>query len=145
QGLAAKGELEMTGRLTKLGVVLAVFGLAFVVAGGYAFIKVQDGQRALNSFSAAQGVKLTYNDQGQLTSGGKTEEAATIMDRLTNEWGFTVDQADFNPNDPIVNTASEYMFQMATISTHVLDMQIPITLTTDYTAPDGTFYAAGTE
>lgn len=135
----------MIGRLTKLGVVLAVFGLAFVAAGGYAFIKVQDGQKALNAFSAAQAVSLTYNDQGQLTSSGTTEAAATIMDRLTKEWGYTVNMAEFNPNDPIVNTASEYMFQMATISTHVLDMQIPITLTADYTAPDGTFYAAGTE
>ena len=134
----------MISRLTKLGVVLALFGVAFVAAGGYAYIKVNDGTKALNAFSAAQGVKLTYNDQGQLTSGGTTEEAATIMGRLTNEWGFTVDQADFNPADPIVNTASEYMFQMATISTHVLDMQIPITLTDDYTAADGTFYAAGT-
>ncbi|MDL2335013.1 MAG: hypothetical protein QFC55_03145 [Chloroflexota bacterium] len=135
----------MIGRLTKLGVVLAVFGLAFVVAGGYAFIKVQDGQKALNAFSAAQSVKLAYNDQGQLTDRGDAAAATAIMDRLTNEWGYTVDKSEFNPNDPTVNTASEYMYQMATISTHVLDMQIPITLTADYTAPDGTFYAAGTE
>ena len=135
----------MISRLTKLGVVLAVFGLAFVVAGGYAFIKVNEGQNALNAFSAAQAVSLTYNDQGQLTSSGTTEDADVIMNRLTKEWGYAVNMADFNPNDPIVNTASEYMFQMATISTHVLDMQIPITLTADYTAPDGTFYAAGTE
>jgi hypothetical protein len=134
----------MINRLKMLGVVLALFGLAFVAAGGYAYIKVNQGQSALNAFSAAQGVKLTYNDQGQLTSGGNTEDAAIIMDRLTKEWGYTVDQADFNPADPTVNTASEYMFQMATISTHVLDMQIPVTLTADYTAPDGTFYAAGT-
>jgi hypothetical protein len=125
--------------------VLAVFGLAFVVAGGYAFIKVQDGQRALNAFSTAQAVELSYNDQGQLTDHGDAAAAVAIMNRLTNEWGYSVDKADFNPNDPVVNTASEYMYQMATISTHVLDMQIPITLTDDYTAPDGTFYAAGTE
>ena len=135
----------MFKRLQMLGVVLALFGLAFVAAGGYAYIKVNEGQNALNAFSAAQGVQLTYNDQGQLTSSGTTDGAKEIMDRLTKEWGYTVDQADFNPKDPIVNTASEYMFQMATISTHVLDMQVPVTLTTDYTAPDGTFYAAGTE
>ena len=134
----------MISRLTKLGVVLAVFGLAFVVAGGYAFVKVQDGQRSLTAFSAAQSVKLSYNDQGQLTDHGDAAAATAIMDRLTKEWGYTVDKAELNPNDPIVNTASEYMYQMATISTHVLDMQIPITLTEDYTAPDGTFYAAGT-
>ena len=134
----------MIGRLTKLGVVLAVFGLAFVVAGGYAFIKVQDGQRALNAFSAAQSVKLAYNDQGQLTDHGDAAAATAIMARLTNEWGYTVDKADFNPADPTVNTASEYMYQMATISTHVLDMQLQITLPADYTAPDGTVFTAGT-
>jgi hypothetical protein len=134
----------MISRLKKLGVVLAVFGLAFVVAGGYAFIQVQQGQKALNAFSAAQAVKLSYNDQGQLIDHGDAAAANTIMNRLTNEWGYTVNQADFNPADPIVNTPSEYMYQMATISTHVLDMNVPITLTEDYTAPDGTFYAAGT-
>jgi hypothetical protein len=135
----------MISRLTKLGVVLAIFGLAFVVAGGYALVKVMDGQKALTAFSAAQSVKLAYNDQGQLTDHGDAAAATAIMDRLTNEWGYTVDKSEFNPNDPTVNTASEYMYQMATISTHVLDMQIPITLTEDYTAPDGTLYAAGTE
>ena len=134
----------MIKRLQRLGVILALFGLAFVVAGGYAFIKVQDGQKALNAFSAAQAVKLSYNDQGQLTSGGTTEEAAGIMSLLTNDWGYTIDKAEFNPADPTVNTASEYMFQMATISYHTLHSTQNITLTADYTAADGTFYAAGT-
>ena len=134
----------MIKRLQRLGVVLALFGLAFVLAGGYAFIKVQDGSKALNAFSAAQAVKLTYNDQGQLTSGGTTEEAAGIMSLLTKDWGYVVDKAEFNPADPTVNTASEYMFQMATISYHTLNSTQNITLTADYTAPDGTFYAAGT-
>jgi hypothetical protein len=134
----------MFKRLQRLGIVLAVFGLAIVAAGGYAFIQVQDGQRSLNAFSAAQSVALSYNEQGQLTDHGDAAAATAIMDRLTNEWGYAVNKADFNPNDPIVNTASEYMYQMATISTHVLDMDLEITLQDDYTAPDGTFYAAGT-
>ncbi len=134
----------MINRLKRLGLVLAVFGLAFVVAGGYAYIKVQDGQKSLNAFSAAQAVKLSYNDQGQLVSGGTTEEAAGIMALLTQDWGYTVNQAELNPADPTVNTASEYMFQMATISYHTLHGTQNITLTDDYTAADGTFYAAGT-
>ena len=134
----------MIKRLQYLGIFMAILGLAVVAAGGYAFLKVQDGQRSLDAFSAAQSVKLAYNEQGQLTDHGDAAAAAAIMDRLTNEWGYTVNQADFNPADPTVNTASEYMFQMATISTHVLDMELQITLPDDYTAPDGTFYAAGT-
>lgn len=134
----------MISRLKRLGLVLAVFGLAFVAAGGYAYIKVQDGQKSLDAFSAAQAVKLSYNDQGQLVDRGETAGAAAIMSLLTNDWGYTVNQAEFNPADPTVNTASEYMYQMATISYHTLHGTQNITLTEDYTAPDGTFYAAGT-
>jgi hypothetical protein len=134
----------MIRRLQRLGIVLAIFGLAVVAAGGYAFIKVQDGQRSLNAFSAAQGVELAYNDQGQLVDRGETAGATAIMALLTDDWGYAVNQAEFNPADPTVNTASEYMYQMATISYHVLNGTQNITLEEDYTAPDGTFYAAGT-
>lgn len=134
----------MIKRLQRLGIVLAVFGLAFIVGGGYAYMKVQEGQNALNAFSAAQAVKLSYNDQGQLVDGGDPAEAAVIMDLLTKDWGYVTNAADFNPADPTVNTASEYMYQMATISAHVLHGTQTITLTEDYTAPDGTVYLAGT-
>ena len=60
----------MINRLKWLGIVLSIFGLAFIVGGGYAFMKVQEGQRSLNAFSAAQNVTLTYNDQGQLVDRG---------------------------------------------------------------------------
>jgi hypothetical protein len=131
-------------RLQRLGLVLALFGLAFLAAGGYAFIKVQDGQRSLTAFSAAQSVTLTYNDQGQLVDRGDPAGAAAIMALLTNDWGYQVDSAEMNPADPTVNTASEYMYQMATISYHTLHGTQTITLDEDYTAPDGTFYGAGT-
>ena len=42
------------------------------------------------------------------------------MSLLANDWGYAVDQAELNPNDPLVNTASEYMYQMATIAYHTL-------------------------
>ena len=35
----------MTKRLRGLGIVLGVIGLAFIVAGGFAFFKVQEGRR----------------------------------------------------------------------------------------------------
>ena len=133
----------MIKRLQRLGLVLALFGLAFVAAGGYAYIKVQDGQKSLTAFSAAQSVKLSYNAEGQLVDRGETAGAAAIMDLLTKDWGYVTNAADFNPADPTINTASEYMYQMATVSYHVLHGTQTITLDEDYTAPDGTFYAAG--
>jgi hypothetical protein len=134
----------MIGRIKKLGIVLAVFGLGFIVAGGYAYVKVQEGQNSLAAFSAAQNVKLSYNEQGQLTDRGTPEGAAAIMALLTNDWGYTVQASEMNPNDPVVNTASEYMFQMATVAYHTLNGVQTVVLDEDYTAADGTVYTAGT-
>jgi len=133
----------MTARLRTLGILVGLIGLAFVVAGGYSFWRAQEGQASLNAFSAAQNVKLSYNDAGQLISAGETTEADAIMALLTDDWGYPVNMSEFDPKDPIVNTASEYMFQMATINYHILTSTVKVTLAepADY---NGTHYAAGT-
>lgn len=134
----------MYGRLRTLGLVLAALGLVFVAAGGYAFLKTQEGTQSLQAFSAAQNVTLSYNEQGQLLDRGKTEGAVAIMSLLTNEWGYPVVASDLNPSDPVVNTATEYMYQMATISYHTLNGTQTVVLPEDVTAADGTVYPAGT-
>ena len=135
----------MNGRLKVVGVILAVFGLAFLAGGGYAYYKVNQGTQALQAFSAAQNVKLSYNADGQLADAkGDTTEAVAIMGMLNNEWGFSVDKGELNPNDPVVNTTSEYMFQMATIAYHTLHGSTTVVLDKDVTAPDGKVYTAGT-
>jgi hypothetical protein len=100
--------------------VLVVIGVAFAAAGAFAFIKTQEGYTSLNAFSAAQNVQLTYNEDGQLVDRGEVEGAAAIMSLLKEDWGYPVADGDLNPNDPTVNTASEYMFQMATVAYHTL-------------------------
>jgi hypothetical protein len=134
----------MNGRLKVIGVMLAVVGLAFVAGGGYAYYKTNQGSQALQAFSAAQNVKLTYNEAGQLTSGGGTEDADKIMSLLANDWGYTVDKSELNPNDPLVNTASEYMFQMATISYHTLHAATTVTFPADVVVDGKVVQAAGT-
>ncbi len=134
----------MNGRLKILGVALAVFGLAFLAGGGYAYYKTNQGAQALHAFSDAQNVKLTYNEAGQLTSGGGTEDADKIMSLLTNDWGYTVDKGELNPNDPVVNTASEYMFQMATISYHTLNATTTVTFPEDVMKDGAVIQKAGT-
>jgi hypothetical protein len=135
----------MTKRLQRLGIVLALFGLVFIAGGGYAFLKVQEGYASLNAFSAAQGVELTYNDQGQLTDRGETAGAQSIMALLENDWGYPVVVGELDPDDPVVNTGSEYMYQMATVAYHTLHGEQTVILDEDFTAPDGTVYTAGTE
>ena len=121
----------MNKRLQRLGLGLVLMGIVFFAAGGYTLYKTQQGATALQTFSAAQNVKLSYNDQGQLVDRGETAGADKIMSLLVNDWGFTVDKSELNPNDPLVNTASEYMYQMATISYHTLNAKTTVTIPAD--------------
>ena len=133
----------MISRLRGLGFVLALIGIVFVAAGAFAFLKTQEGYKSLNAFSAAQDVQLTYNDKGQLADAkGDTEEAQGIMALLTKDWGYPVATSELDPNDPIVNTASEYMYQMATIAYHTLHSTVTVVLT-EPVEYKGKTYAAG--
>ncbi len=133
----------MAKRLRSLGIVLSVIGLIFVIAGGVAYTQVQAGYGSLQAFSEAQNVELSYNDAGQLVDRGATEGADAIMTLLTDDWGYPVVQSDMDPNDPLVNTASEYMFQMATITYHTLYGTQTVVLTED-AEYNGETFPAGT-
>ncbi len=110
----------MRSRLTKLGVFVAVVGVGFLAAGGVAYTKVQDGYTSLQAFSEAQNVELAYNEDGQLVDRGSTEAAQAIMSLVVDDWQYPIVMSDLDPNDPLVNTASEYMYQMATVLHHVM-------------------------
>ncbi len=132
----------MLARFKVVGLILVVAGLVFVGVGGYTYVKTQEGAQALQAFSSAQDVKLNYNDEGQLVDRGETENAVQIMALLTEDWGYAVNAAELDPQDPVVNTASEYMYQMATIAYHTLHGTQTVVLpeTVEY---KGTTYAAG--
>ena len=134
----------MFARFKIVGIGLVIAGIAFMGVGGYTYYKTNEGAKSLTAFSAAQNVKLSYNDQGQLTDRGTAEGAAPILALLKDDWGYTVDPNELNPNDPVVNTASEYMVEMATIAHHTLDGTQTVVLPEDVTADDGTVYKAGT-
>src|SRR5687768_9218360 len=106
----------MYRRMRILGILLAVMGIGFLAGGAYGFIKTQEGVTSLQALSAAQNVTLTYNDQGQLVDRGETAGAAAIMALLRDDWKYPVSMGELDPKDPLVNTASEFMYQMATIS-----------------------------
>ena len=133
----------MTSRLKGLGIVIALIGIVFVAGGAFAFLKVQEGTASLQAFSAAQGVELSYNEDGQLVDRGETAGADAIMALLTDDWGYPVAAAELDPNDPLVNTASEYMYQMATVAYHTLHGTQTIVLEEDVEY-NGEVFAAGT-
>jgi hypothetical protein len=121
KGAPQQGESIMQARLRTLGFILAIIGLGFMVGGGVAYSKTQAGYDSLQAFSAAQNVELSYNEDGQLIDRGETEGAQAIMSLLVDDWKYPVVQGDLDPADPLVNTASEYMFQMASIIYHTLN------------------------
>lgn len=133
----------MNDRLKKLGYALMAVGLVFVIAGGVAYSMGQDGYTSLQKFSEAQNVNLSYNEDGQLIDRGSTEGAAAIMALLEDDWGYTVVKGEIDANDPLVNTASEYMFQMATVTYHTLHGTQTVVLTED-AEYNGETFAAGT-
>ena len=133
----------MTKRLRALGFVLVVLGIAFLAGAGVAYAKVQDGYDSLQAFSEAENVQLSYNEDGKLVDRGETAEAEAIMSLLTDEWKYPVVESDFDPADPLVNTASEYMYQMATITFHVLNGTQTVVLDADVTADSGEVFKAG--
>ena len=133
----------MKKRFSIVGVFLLVVGFVFVIAGAVAYTKVQDGYDSLQAFSEAQNVTLSYNEDGQLTDRGTTEGAEAIMTLLTDDWNYPVVGSDLDPSDPLVNTGTEYMYQMATIVHHVVDGTQEVTLT-ESVEYDGETFAAGT-
>lgn len=118
----------MERRLRILGVVIAVIGVVAIAGGAYGYTRVQGGADALQGFSEAQGVQLTYNADGQLIDRGTPEGAEAIMGLLQDDWRWPVNAGELDPNDPLVNTGTEYMYQMATIAYHTLNGTQEVTL-----------------
>jgi len=114
-----------------LGIFLIVVGIGYFIGAGVAYSKVQGGYGSLQSFSEVQDVQLSYDEDGNLTDRGTVEGGQAIMSLLEDDWNFPVVDGDMDPNDPLVNTASEYMYQMATISFHTLNGTQIIVLTQD--------------
>lgn len=133
----------MRKRLAVVGGFLAVAGLGFGVAGAVAYAKVQDGYGSLQAFSEQQNVTLSYNDDGQLVDRGETEGAAAIMSLLTDDWQYPVVASDLDPDDPLVNSASEYMYQMATVAYHTLHGTQTVVLDEAVTSDSGQVFPAG--
>lgn len=133
----------MSKRLQIVGVFLGVAGLGFGVAGAMAYMKVQDGYGSLQAFSAEQNVELSYNDDGQLIDRGETAGAEAIMSLLKDDWQYPVVKSDLDPDNPLVNTGTEYMYQMATVAYHTLHGTQTVVLEDAVTSESGEVFAAG--
>lgn len=131
----------MIRRFRILAIAVALIGIGFLAVGGFAFLKTQEGYRSLNAYSAVQNVQLQYSAEGQL-GGEDPTEAQAILAMLRDDWGFPVVDSDLNPNDPVINTATEYMYQMATVTYHTLHGSTTVVLT-EPVEYNGETFAAG--
>ncbi len=120
-----------------LGAFLIVVAIGYFAGAGVAWSKTQGGYDSLHAFSDSQNVQLNYNEDGELTDRGTVEGAQAIRSLLEDDWQFPVVESDLDPNDPLVNSATEYMYQMATISYHVLNGTETVILTADDLTDDG--------
>ncbi len=114
-----------------LGVFLIIVGLGYFGGAVYAYSQIQGGYDSLQAFSEAQNVTLSYSEDGEFMDRGSVETGEEILTFLKEDWGFPVVEADLDPNAPLINTASEYMLQMAVINFHILHGEQAITLTAD--------------
>ncbi|MBC8194657.1 MAG: hypothetical protein ISR43_06185 [Acidimicrobiia bacterium] len=110
----------MKNRFARLAYLSLLPGVLFLVASAVTYSRVQEGYDSLQAFSEAQNVTLNYNEAGQLIDRGSTEGADAILALLTEDWNYPVVDSDLDPNSPLVNTGTEYMYQMATIVSHTL-------------------------
>ena len=131
-----------------LGAFLIVISIGYFIGAFVAWSQVQGGYNSLQAFSEAQNVELSYNDDGDLVDRGTTEGAEAIMSLLEDDWDFPVVDSAFDPDDPLINSASEYMYQMATIVYHVLHGEQMVVVTeediaagieSEQLAADGTY------
>ena len=131
----------MIARLKWLGIALAVIGVGFIGVGVYAYSQVAAGAHSLEKFSEAQNVTLTYNDEGQLIDRGEVAGAEGIIDLVENDWGYNLKASELDPDDPLVNTGSEYMYQMGLVAYHTLHGTTTVVLDEDVEYNGETFEA----
>lgn len=116
-------------RVRLLGVFLLLAGLTLAGVGFlYGLPQAEDGLDSAQAMYKEQGVTLTYNEDGELTDRGTPEGAQAIMDLLEKDFDYPVDHGNFDPDDPLIDTRDELMFEYATITYHVLHTAVPVTL-----------------
>jgi len=133
----------MNSRIKLLGLALSIIGVLFMGGSVFAYSMVADGQNSLQTFSEAQNVTLSYNDDGVLVDRGEAAGAEAIRALLEDDWGYAVVESDFNADDPLVNTGTEYMYQMALIAYHTLNSVNTVVLD-EAVEYNGETFAAGT-
>lgn len=120
---------QVQKRLRALAAVIVVAGLVTAAVGAfYVLPQADDGLASAQAIYAEEGVRLSYNAEGKLIDRGTPEGAQKILDMLETDWKYPVKASNFDPNDPVINTRDELMYQYATITYHVLHTTVAVKL-----------------
>ncbi len=120
----------MVVRMRVVGLAVILAGLGVAAAGFlYGLPQANDGLDAAQAMYEDEGVMLIYNEAGQLLDRGTPEGASKILALLEQDWQYPVNHKNLDPNDPLVNTRDELMYQYATIIYHVKHSVVPVKLT----------------
>lgn len=123
--------LNMQKKLKLTGIFFILAGVGFLVVGMVVSVRGQAGLNSLQAVYEAQGIELSYNDNGEFIDQGTTEGGNAILSLLKEDWKYPIMESNLNPNDPLVNTADELMVQLATINYHVLHGEHTVVLDED--------------
>jgi len=122
--------MDLAIRLRILGFAVVAAGLGVAGAGFlYGMPQADDGLASAQAMYEAEGVKLTYDANGTLIDRGSPEGAQAILDLLEKDYKYPVNHDNLDPDDPLVNTRDELMFEYATITYHVLHSTVAVKLT----------------
>ena len=99
-----------------LGIFMVLVAVGYFIGAGVAYSKTQGGYGSLQSFSEAQNVELSYNEDGELVDRGTVEGAQAIRSLLEDDWNFPIVEGDLDPDDPLVNSAKNNLIMFTVIS-----------------------------
>lgn len=121
----------MQKNLKLAGVVFMLAGLGFMAVGGAVFLRAQAGLESLGAVYEAQGIELSYNENGEFVDRGSVDTGNEILSLLKDDWKYPLNERNLDPGDPLVNTSDELMVQFSTISYHVMHGEHTVTLEED--------------
>ena len=125
------------------GLVLIVGGIFGIGLGGFLYLTANAGLESLDTVYAVQGRYMPYDDEGNFTDRGSAEGGAAILSLIEDDWNFTLNRANLDPEDTLVNTPDELMVQYGIINYHTLHGTQTVVLAEDVEY-QGVVYEAGT-
>jgi hypothetical protein len=135
-------QLTRINFISMAGLVLVFGGIIGIGLGGFLFLTANAGLDSLETVYQTQGRYMTYDEDGNFTDRGTAEGGAAILSLIENDWNFTLNRSNLDPENTLVNTPDELMVQYGIINYHTLHGTQTVVLAEDVEY-EGVLYEAG--